>query len=837
MAQLLSTLMEVSNAAEGVRPPPTALYAAWDGLALLWEAVMSEAYPLVEANFVRGRGPGVTLDVLKQCFEAALKFDSQDPQLLMSELTVLGSLLPCLRLVPEGMAYVLHKLFAALEFNAEQDRELQERNMASGARQKTGLTESAQVRRKAGMLLVQLCSKPPPCFIDSLDTVLQRSHALLSQPSLAEMTHNQLVAALASSLNALPDPQLHTRYLDEMSRPFVADWLSADMTALLSNPEQFIEAAALMSPGVDALALRRRVVLTLTALQTILQNTQPRGPDGKLLATSSIESLDAAASAATGSEGTATGGKGKNKGPAPLGSGGARGTSMSPAAGRYSRPLTPDAYPSADLSRACVRNALVLCQTLHWLWTPDSPLAQSAFSALLELRRSDMYAALSRQLDMASISREMTADELWLDRTQLWLATLREAAYCLVQQAARQGTLFESAELIQLVQSCALQGLPSMQKRHLKLIVRHIIDPTLRYCPRLPDVMAQVLPVVAGAYQGVVDALLLFWDAKRQAVKAGAGGGGEGAEDDAQTNGGLNGGLARAGGGRGSRRGRQSADAQGGEFLTTEQREILEDKALQDVTEVLLRHIEQLLTTQGAAAAAAGGKGGGGGGSSSSGGAAAGASVGSLDELAALVMHTDASALPIIRFLCATATVPSSLVAGKAVTALTRLVLTLGSTSGAYRGLVAQHVLPTALESLSIHGEHSDNQSSLLMLVLRCIEVAHQEPVVGEVLSRVPGATPQALAAILQVPPSGRGADGSGGGGGGGSATVAQRQQRQLLRQFLQPIMGVNIGQAWKDDVRVRDLPERLFLAKATENNSEEDDGVAGEIFAAVFDS
>lgn len=879
--------MEMSNSSNPNPPDRSALFAAWDGLALLWEAVMSEAYPLVEANFLRGKGQGHTLEVLKQCFEAALKFDSQEPQLLMSELTVLGSLLPCLRLVPEGMSYVLHKLFAALEFNAEQDREAQDRGPLQGEKRKTGLTESGQVRRKAGTLLVHLCAKPPPCFLDSLDAVLQRALTLLSQPNLAEMTHNQLVAALSSALNSLPDANLQARYLDEMAAPFLRDWLSSDMTTLLGQPQQFIDAAALMAPQTDAILVRRRILLTLSSLETVLRQTEPRGPDGRLLsATPSAADVAVSAVAINGSPagssqdltsldgGAAAAGagtlrrqhspaRGRSLGP----TAGSRAASSSPAISGLMGPLPPDAFPSSATARASLPNALTFIRTLQELWTPASPLQTSEFSVLLDFRRSELYSMLAHQIDSSIISREMTAQELWIDRMQLWLSSLREHAYGIVDQSARQGVLFESAALLQSAQECCLYGMAHMQKRHLKLLVRHFLDPVYRNAPRLPEVLSIVAPLLATAYQGLVDALLQLWSTQqqqRQQAKSAAGSDEAGNGDAASREGRLGRSAAGPGSGYGealsqgaarlsaerdgagaTATGRRTSSARGSTgqldlaagrrdsdllepVLTAEQREIVEDKALQDVTEALIRHLDQLFGSASAALAL---------GSSS-----AAPTDGQLEPLASQLLHSDDSALAILRMLCTAITLPSSLVAGKAANTLTRLVTALGSESPAYRSLVAEHVLPTALQGLTVHGEHSDNQSLLLMLVLRCIEAARTEPAVSNTLLAVPGATPEAVQAALDAAAFERDAAGkpstgsTAGAASSGGATAAQRRQRQHLKTLLQPIMGVNVGQTWKEDVRVRNLPERLFLAQDV-GESSDDDSVAATIFAAVFDS
>ena len=64
------------------------------------------------------------------------------------------------------------------------------------------------------------------------------------------------------------------------------------------------------------------------------------------------------------------------------------------------------------------------------------------------LRRRISFAGSLSEAGKAYRSRPADPDELWLDRTQLFLATLRESCYRIVGSAAQQGVLYEISPLL-----------------------------------------------------------------------------------------------------------------------------------------------------------------------------------------------------------------------------------------------------------------------------------------------------------------------------------------------------------------------------------------------------
>ncbi len=67
--------------------------------------------------------------------------------------------------------------------------------------------------------------------------------------------------------------------------------------------------------------------------------------------------------------------------------------------------------------------------------------------------------------------------------------------------------------------------------------------------------------------------------------------------------------------------------------------------------------------------------------------------------------------------------------------------------------------------------------------------------------------------------------------------TISAKTQRAELKKMLQPIIGVNVGQALRRDVRIADLPAlHGATAKHMDADSDEETGDASTFFA-ILDS
>lgn len=183
-AQCLSQLMQLElPAAEGELEETSPVYVAWEGCTSFFEAVASGAFPALRLEVAKGQeyaqgSQGAELiDILSQCLQAAVQYETGDPLLFLCILTIIESLLPCLDFQPDALSYILDKLCSAVEFGHEDDED----------RHAPGLSPRARARRKACSALVNLCSHPPPCLLASLQDLCVRVQTLMAKPHLQEM--------------------------------------------------------------------------------------------------------------------------------------------------------------------------------------------------------------------------------------------------------------------------------------------------------------------------------------------------------------------------------------------------------------------------------------------------------------------------------------------------------------------------------------------------------------------------------------------------------------------------------------------------------------------------
>eukprot|EP00045_Choanoeca_perplexa_P017050 m.240083 g.240083 ORF g.240083 m.240083 type:complete len:1168 (+) comp17435_c0_seq1:56-3559(+) len=425
----LQEVMQVDQSTVDLR----LLRNSWDGVAVFWEAVMSAAYPIIAKEIYKPIYKQV-FEFLKQCFSAALAWDNSDSLLLVSELTVLGSLLPCLDLCPEGFPLVVKKLFAAMEHRALADQQLLH-SEAQKPISSTGLTDGAKVRRKAGNIMIQLCRKPPACFLEGLNYICEVSQSLIAKPEIGEMQRKLLMEALVSSFNSLDDPAQHAQALSMFVGDIVKDWSSETATLMVSTPTMLAQHGNLAEPGVNGdQPARKQLLAWLSSINVMARSTQSRDESTKTML--------------SGVGGSATGGNGQSF--------------------AYTAVIVP-ALP----------NLFALVRTLHHF---EAELGQLGHGwQLLDLRRSDAYALLSSAMEVAS--RVMTHDELWLDRAQMWLYTLRENTYSLLQCLAKSGILYEN-DYPQAFFDCCLQSFATLRLRDFKLFLKHAGVAFLRYLPR-----------------------------------------------------------------------------------------------------------------------------------------------------------------------------------------------------------------------------------------------------------------------------------------------------------------------------------------------------------------
>ena len=207
-------------------------------------------------------------------------------------------------------------------------------------------------------------------------------------------------------------------------------------------------------------------------------------------------------------------------------------------------------YAYTPLVGLALPNLFALLQTLHQF---EVELGQHAHCRqLLDLRRSDAHALLSSAMEVAS--RVMTHDELWLDRAQLWLVTLRENSYSVLQCLAQSGVLYQD-DHPQAFAACCLQSFATLRLRDFKLFLKHAVFAFVRYLPRHAarlEPLGSLLDMILVSAQQRVEVCLQAQQQGQRALRDGNSAG-----------------------------------------LTSEQLEILDDKLVADTLELFINLIDQ----------------------------------------------------------------------------------------------------------------------------------------------------------------------------------------------------------------------------------------------------
>ena len=668
--------------AMGPLKPNTQLYSRWDATKCFVESVLHGVLALPEG----ARSPNVN-QVVGQCLEATLSIQTEDPTLLLIQLALLDTLLPALKAAaagPETLLQVLQLLFTLMEFRAVEDHGQMVANAAGDAAQfHTGLSEGAKVRRKAGSVLVNLCESPPETLLSLLGQVISSVQEIIPQPHVTEMQKRLLIEALLAAGNQLPSFDEHVSFINGLLESMAEFplWLSEDAAGIFSDPAQFCDFGGLSSISTfDPFPQRSRLTNLMMVVALALRTTRTHVPGavGGAQAAAADAELTAKLS---GAGGCAAGGDGL-------------------------------LHPCRDALVSILNNVLRLVRCLHFLWAPECALIPPPLTQILDIRRVD----LAQLLGAVGLSRsaQMTKDEWWVDRTQLWLSSLRESAYCVFSYACKQGVIYEMPNVEEALQLTVFSYLPHMHKRHLRAVVKHVLNPLLQYAPRTAAGLQAIAPSLTFLYTYLLEFLTNEW-MKSEARRS----------SDASVSAALL--------DSGSAIGEAAA-------LPPDLREIAHDCLMSELTEDVLSHVLHVLAdinTPAGGVGVAAGQNGGAHLAGSSGGAAAAAAAASASAAASAAAKAGAAAkLPhtfgfigefvllheqlgvlSLKILSATLTGPSASACSRAADLLSSIVPVIATNLPQYQEFAAVELLRVALGALSRHGQHNECETNLLKLV------------------------------------------------------------------------------------------------------------------------
>lgn len=320
-------------------------------------------------------------------------------------------------------------------------------------------------------------------------------------------------------------------------------------------------------------------------------------------------------------------------------------------------------HPCEQQARTAFLPVLQLVRSIQSLWDPSFQAMAGDFQVLLGMRRSDVSALLTGVV--SGISREMTVEELWVDRSQLWLSNLRVSCYEMFDFCVRQGWPFEMPNFAETLMETVLYGLENMELWHLRMVLRHVIVPLAKYGPREHPALAQLEGPFAAFYGTLGQVLHGLWEEASVGVAENA---------------------------IGRTRGSASMDML----------EIVSNKLLKDLTTDLVSHLGLVLGDTTAIT------------SQESTPSRAGMPV-VLGPMGSFLLVESAASDAVLKILCGALAWPSSRSAMFAAECLANVTLIM-SNAGAMDLLCGQ-VLPAAIRGLEVNGQHGDCQSSMLSLV------------------------------------------------------------------------------------------------------------------------
>lgn len=317
-----------------------------------------------------------------------------------------------------------------------------------------GLHPAARVRGKACSALIDLCRDPPSTLLARLETVVTEVQRLLSGSHISEMLRRLLTEAIVGLGNALPSIEQHEGYLSHMLQDSIKGLVAIGREdGALAAPGPLLEAGGINPPQENPKEARLRIVHLLTAVAVAFQKTTGRASTADAAAPREMVMMN-------GSGGCGAGGDG-------LG------------------------YATTRLATPILLATLRIIAAVHRVWgaANDIPLQ---LRPALAMRHTDAAGLLGKV--GRSLPRPQSLEELWFDRSRLWLTSLRESAYAIVRAAAQHGSLYP----ILLAECEPVLGMlfadfSSMSPQHVTLFIKRILQPAVRYAPRSAAGLATVV--------------------------------------------------------------------------------------------------------------------------------------------------------------------------------------------------------------------------------------------------------------------------------------------------------------------------------------------------------
>eukprot|EP00040_Diaphanoeca_grandis_P029148 m.169906 g.169906 ORF g.169906 m.169906 type:complete len:1224 (-) comp31595_c0_seq1:50-3721(-) len=605
------------------------------------------------------------------------------------------------------------------------------------------VTPMDKTQRKAAKMVVQLCAKPPPAFLAILERVCVAVQDIARKETTNEMIRRLLSQAILSAGNNLGTFDAQQRFVQQQLQSSINEISSPELSAILADPQKLCEYTGLFKRGqLDAHSRQRnKLVLLFQSLCVAMKGTVGRPFD---------ESQK------------------PSKTPQPS----LRGTGGSERGGDGLR------YACAEATRAILTPALQMIRIIHNLWIPG--VVPTSVLEILQMRKSEIATVMSHTGRVVP-DKPIGDDQVWVDRTQLWLLLMREACYKIVETAAKQGVLYETQPLLPLLAQTCFWGLNHATTTHACLFLKMVVTPIVRYAPRQAEGMVMVTEVMTYYYGYISSFLKTMWHQNEQRQL----------------------GVPTTQG-----------QSQPGSPVKVSQEvmiaEVMEDSQLRLLTQEVCNHLTSIL----------------GGGRSALDGAHLTNTIskkGSLKDMTApqvmgpigvAVLAREDTAKPALTIMCDMLTwkntAPCRMVANVFVTMMPQMKL-----SPVFDYVLENHLLRACIEGLSNNGQHEECEVALTNLAVAIYMEAIQRQMVSVVSSfqTIPNCDPALFENIgkeLRRHPN-----------------LNVKTLRNKFRTALAPITGQHVGQVLKRHIKITALPEKLFLASEQKPKTDDEETLA----------
>ncbi|XP_072247044.1 exportin-5 [Leuresthes tenuis] len=211
-----------SKTSEGMCSLRSPSVVQWDAMTVFMECVVSQIFKNLEEE-------KLPIDQSMELLGAVLNYDTKDPLIMSCVLTNVSALFPFTVHRPQILPQVLYKLFKAITFEIDPDKQVPRTRAVKN------------LRRHACSSIIKICRDYPQFILPCFDMFYTHVKELFS--SEAALTYTEkcaLMEALVLISNQFKDFEKQKAFLDELMSSVVTQWTSEEIRSVLWDPVKFL---------------------------------------------------------------------------------------------------------------------------------------------------------------------------------------------------------------------------------------------------------------------------------------------------------------------------------------------------------------------------------------------------------------------------------------------------------------------------------------------------------------------------------------------------------------------------------------------------------------------